>query len=502
MLTLKSIEPLFIFEMANNHMGDVEHGLRIIREFHRISRDFDFLFGFKLQYRHLDTFIHPNFRGRDDIKYVKRFSETRLDDHQMLALKKEMQALGFVTICTPFDEKSVDSIEEHGFDVIKIGSCSFTDWPLLERIVKTDKPIIASTAGAVLEDIDKVVSFFDHRGKDFALMHCTGEYPTPDARLQLNQIDFLKKRYPQVRIGYSTHENPVNVDSIKIAIAKGATIFEKHVGVPTERIQVNAYSATPEQIKRWLESAQQALMMCGVSGKRPDFEKEEIATLRSLQRGVFGRRAIEKGERIRLSDVFFAMPTTDDQVTANDMSKYTEFYSETDIPMNAPLLSTNTRRKETREKVYDIVQRVKQFLRSSGVVVPPRVDLEISHHYGIDNFYEFGLMMMTIINREYCKKLIVLLPGQKHPEQYHKVKEETFHLLYGDAWINLNGKVRKCQTGEVVVVERGVKHSFSTETGVIIEEISSTHHVEDSFYTDPAIAENEYRKTLLTYWMD
>lgn len=345
MLTLKSVEPLFIFEMANNHMGSVEHGLRIIREFHRITKGFDFCFGFKLQYRNLDTFIHPDFRGRDDIKYIKRFSETRIDDHQMLALKEEMQALGFVTICTPFDEKSVDLIEEHGFDVIKIGSCSFTDWPLLERIVRTDKPIITSTAGAALEDIDKVISFFEHRGKDFALMHCTGEYPTPDARLQLNQIGFLKQRYPHVRIGYSTHENPDNVDSIKIAIGKGATIFEKHVGVPTGRIQLNAYSATPEQIKRWLESAQQALIMCGVSGRRPDFGKEEILTLRSLQRGAFARRAIQKGERIRVSGVFFAIPTTDNQVTANDMSKYTEFYSEANIPKNAPLLSTNTDRK-------------------------------------------------------------------------------------------------------------------------------------------------------------
>jgi len=135
------------------------------------------------------------------------------------------------------------------------------------------------------------------------------------------------------------------------------------------------------------------------------------------------------------------------------------------------------------------------------VVVPPKVELEISHHYGIDRFDEFGLTMMTVVNREYCKKLIVLLPGQKHPEQYHKVKEETFHILYGSAWINLNGNVRTHQTGEVVVVERGMKHSFGTEKGVVIEEISSTHQMEDSFYTDPDIAKNEYRKTLLTYWM-
>jgi sialic acid synthase SpsE/quercetin dioxygenase-like cupin family protein len=494
--------PLFVFEMANNHMGNVEHGLNIIREFHKVTQDFSFPFGFKLQYRHLDSFIHPDFKGRGDVKYVKRFSETHLENHKLLALKKEMHALGFVTICTPFDERSVDLIEEHGFDIIKIGSCSFTDWPLLERVVKSDKPIIASTGGAALQDIDKVVSFFDHRNKDFTLMHCTGEYPTSDARLQLNQIDLLKQRYPQARVGYSTHENPNNVDSLKIAIAKGATIFEKHVGVPTEHFNLNAYSATPEQARRWLKSAQQAFEMCGVSETRPEFSKEEVATLRSLQRGVFAGQLIQKGKRAKLSDVFFAIPTMEGQVTVNEMSKYTEFYAEAVIPANAPLLSTNCRTKETREKVNDIVQRVRQFLRTSGVVVPPRVDLEISHHYGIDRFDEFGLTMLTVVNREYCKKLIVLLPGQKHPEQYHKVKEETFHVLYGDAWVNLDGSIRKAQTGEVVVVERGVKHSLGTEAGVVIEEISSTHHAEDSFYTDLSIANNENRKTLLTYWLD
>ncbi|MBM3130774.1 MAG: cupin domain-containing protein [Chloroflexi bacterium] len=502
MFTLKSGEPLFIFEMANNHMGSVEHGLRIIRAFHAVSQNLPFRFGFKLQYRHLDTFIHPDYHGRDDSKYVKRFSETRLDDQQMLALKTEMQTLGFVSICTPFDERSVDLIEAHEYDVIKIGSCSFTDWSLLERVVKADKPIIASTAGAALEEIDRVVNFFEHRGKDFALMHCTGEYPTADARLQLNQIDFLRQRYPQVRVGYSTHENPDNADSIKIAIAKGATIFEKHIGVPTDSIRLNAYSATPEQIGRWLESARQTFEMCGVAGTRPDFSQEEIATLRSLQRGVFARRAIAQGERIRGGDVFFAIPTTGNQVTANDFSKYTEFYAQADLPVNAPLLATNTRRHETREQVYKIVQRVKQFLRTSGVVVPPRVDLEISHHYGIDRFDEYGLTMLTVVNREYCKKLIVLLPGQRHPEQYHQVKEETFHVLYGDAWVDLNGAHRQCRAGEVIVVERGVRHSFGTERGVVIEEISSTHHGEDSFYTDPSIRQNESRKTLLTYWLE
>ena len=175
---ISSSKPLFILEMANNHMGDVNHGLKIIREFAKVTKKYNFRFAFKFQFRDMNSFIHPDYKKRTDIKYVKRFLETNLSEEDFKKLKNELKKHHFISICTPFDEKSVDKIEELDFDIIKIASCSFTDWPLLERIVKTSKPIIASTAGTELIDIDNVVNFLQNRNKNFALMHCVGEYPT------------------------------------------------------------------------------------------------------------------------------------------------------------------------------------------------------------------------------------------------------------------------------------------------------------------------------------
>ena len=144
-------DDLFVFEIANNHMGDVNHGRRIIRDFSAVAKEFaNFRFAFKLQYRDLDTFIHPRCRGREDVLYIKRFEETRLTRADFDALIAEMRANGVLTMATPFDERSVDVIEEQNLDFIKVASCSFNDWPLLERIVLSDLPIIASTAGAKL----------------------------------------------------------------------------------------------------------------------------------------------------------------------------------------------------------------------------------------------------------------------------------------------------------------------------------------------------------------
>lgn len=500
-MTVRFDSPLFVLEMANNHMGDIDHGIRVVREFAEVCKAFPFQFAFKMQYRHLDSLIHPDYVGRNDIKYIKRFSETRLSREETRRLVAEIKAQGFVAMCTPFDEASVDLILEDGFDILKIASCSFTDWPLLERAVATDLPIIASLGGAALPDIDNVVTFFQNREKNFALMHCVAEYPTPTEKLELNQIDLLRGRYPGVPIGYSTHEDPALTTPVAIAIAKGAKVFEKHVGVPTDQYALNNYSATPEQIRAWLTAAQEAVTICGRSEGRIAATPVETASLFSLRRGVFAKRDIKAGDRLDGENSFLAIPTLDGHLTANDLSKYNHVHATADIPAGAPVLTSAVTQRFMREDVLGIVEKVKAMLQEGNIVVPGKAQLEISHHYGLDRFFDFGITMVTVVNREYCKKLIVVLPGQKHPPQYHKLKEETFHVLHGSLTLSLDGVAEEYGPGSVVVVNRGVVHAFESAEGAVFEEISSNHQGSDSFYLDEEINKRADRKTLLSHWL-
>ncbi len=496
----KGLKPLFIFEMANNHNGDVKHGLRIIREIHEICKGYDFLFAFKLQYRDLDSFIHPAYKGRQDIKFVKRFSDTRLTGKEFKTLKQEIDKLGFISICTPFDEKSVDLIEEHGFDAIKIASCSLTDWPLLERIVQSEKPIIASTAGNTLDDIDKVVTFFTHRGKSFCLMHCVAEYPTEKKNLQLGQIDLLKARYERVNIGYSTHESPDNLNPIRVAIAKGATIFEKHVALGENR---NAYSATPEGVRQWLEAAKEAIEVMGLKGERVPVTEKEKEDLRQLRRAVFAKKDISSGERIDESNVFYAIPSEKGQILANDMSKYAHYYAKKAIKEMGPVLSENAKVDDIRAKVDKIAMGdIKDILKKANLPLPNVVDLEISHHYGIDKFYSYGCTIINVVNRDYCKKFIIVLGGQENPFHLHKIKEESFVVSYGDITVNIDGAEKEYKRGDIILVKKGERHSFSSKKGGIFEEISTTHYKGDSYYDDDAIMRNSDRKTCVKLWLD
>lgn len=497
-----SQRPMFIYEMANNHMGDVDHGIRIVRELKAASEGFPFAFCIKLQYRDIDTCIHPAYHGRYDLKYVKRFSETRLSWDQYRKIKDAIVEAGFLSMCTPWDEVSVDRIVEHGFDFMKVPSCYMTDWPLLEQIAKYNLPIVISTAGEPFEEIDRVVSFFKHRNKSLTIMHCVGEYPAPDDHLHLGQIPLLRKRYPEIPIGYSTHERPDNFEAVKIALALGAVMFEKHTGVPTEKYAVNAYSATPGQVRSWLQSAADALVMIGDQQKRYPAPPGEQIALADLARGAFVRNPVSSGQTIRPSNVFFAMPSVKGQVVAQDFSKYAEFVASHEIPANGPVMRDRVQVLNTREAVYKIVCDVKALIRKSRVQVPGQCELEISHHYGLEKFRETGLTAITVVNRAYCKRLMVVLAGQKHPEQWHNVKDETYHILHGDVTVDLDGVQTTHKANEVVTIPHGIKHSFWTKNGAVIEEVSSSYSSNDSFYSDPVISANNNRKTFVSYWLE
>ena len=500
----QNLKPLFIFEMANNHNGKVERGIKLINDIKKEVEEYKkyFDFAFKFQYRNLETFIHPSYQGRNDIKFVKRFSETKLSREEFLRLKDEAKKAGFLTICTGFDEKSVDLIEEQKYDFIKIASCSFNDWPLLERIALTDMPIIASTAGASVDDMEKVVQFFLHRDKNLSLMHCVAEYPTRPENMQLNQIDLLKKLFPKITIGFSTHEKPENMETVKLAIAKGAKIFEKHVGLDDYEGSINAYSATPSQVGQWLKFAKEAFDICGVEDIRYEFSKAEVDSLKNLSRAVFAKKDIKKGEAIDNLDTFLAIPSQEGQLFASDLSKYKDYTAKEDIKANDPIMLNNLEVRDNRTIVESIITRAKEILKEARIVLPNKVSLEISHHYGLDKFDEVGAVIINCVNREYCKKLLVMLPNQRHPMHMHKIKEETFQVLYGDMEITIDGKTKMYKPGDMALVKRGSMHAFSSPDGAVFEEISTEHIAGDSYYEDPKVAENKNRKTNFTYWLE
>lgn len=494
-------KPLFVFEMANNHMGDVSHGILIVREFAELAKAYpEFNFSIKLQYRDR-SFFHPDHIDRKDHRLIKRFTETRLSDDDFRKIVDEIHAAGLISMCTPWDEVAVDYQIGMGVQVIKIASCAFTDWKLLEKVVTKDLPIIASTAGASEQNIKDVSEFFKNRGKDYAIMHCVGEYPCDEARLEMNQIDYLK-RLIDAPIGYSTHEDPDNTDSIMIAVAKGARLFEKHVGVANEKYALNAYSATPEQARKWLDSARRAFLMCGGSAtKRKSFSEKEIADINILYRGVYAKSDLSPGQELPVDDgVFLAMPNVEGQLVAKDLGKYMQYKLKKSIGAGQPVFRDDVEVHDNKQIVSFYQKQIKSIVEKSQILLPRSTYVEISHHYGIDKFGEFGAGLIHLINRDYSKIVVVMLPGQHYPEHFHVTKDETYYVLYGSLIVSVDGKEQELTPGQTFSVPRGVIHSFRTKDGVVFEEIATRYIKGDSKYVDEQINALQHRKTVVPLW--
>jgi len=497
---LHVFDDLFIFEMANNHQGNPEHGIRIIDEMAKIRDKYEINAAVKFQYRDLDSFVHPDFIDKENVKHIPRFMSTRLSDDQFDKMLERIKYLGLVSISTPFDEASVDRCVKQNLDIIKVASCSADDWPLLDKIALAGKPVIVSTGGLQIKEIDSLVSFFNHKKSDLALLHCVALYPSPNESLNMNYIDRLRKRYPEIPIGFSGHEAPENNDVVKLAVGKRAKILERHVGVQTDTIKLNTYSMNPLQVEKWVEAALIAKAICGNDTKVVSTDEQE--SLQSLKRGVFAKKAVAKGDIIKRGDVYFAMPCISGQTTSGEYGKYrVSLAASKDYGVNESI-HEHSEVNDTISFIRDLVHQAMGMLFEAGIRITHDNTLELSHHYSLDKFQEYGAFIVNVINREYCKKLIVVFPGQKHPRHYHKRKEETFQLLWGDLNVEMESFSRKLALGETVLVERHAVHEFSSINGAVFEEISTTHIKDDSFYEDEAITKLDYisRKTLIEDW--
>tara|TARA_R110000744_G_scaffold13677_6_gene39595 strand:- start:20821 stop:22329 length:1509 start_codon:yes stop_codon:yes gene_type:complete len=499
---------LYIFEMANNHQGSVSHAKLIIDKFSSVAKSSKINAGIKFQFRQLDTFIHPDYH-QSDLKFVKRFNSTRLDKDQFSEVIEYARSKDLKIIATPFDNESIPWLSDLNVDIVKIASCSCDDWPLLKEVATINKKIIISTAGVDIDHLQKVHNLFDKNQRDFAFMHCVGEYPTPPSTADMLRITRLQEQFPHNEIGFSTHESPLEKSLAPTAVAMGCTIIEKHVGVATDTVGLNEYSNSPQQMLEQIKEIQ--YVESALRGK----STIQKSTLKDLKRGAYLKRDIPSGEKISYDDLYFALPVIEGQADASMADNEWGWIKRKDnvvgktltkgLSANEPLLLESLEDTTIPSGAMEsLKEQVISLLNTANVTITSKDSIELSCHYGIQNFLNTGAVIIDKVNRQYCKKIIVMLPGQAHPVHHHIKKEEAFELLHGDCKISLNGKEKNLVKGVPQLIPRKVNHSFRTEGGCVVEEISTTHHRGDSVYEDPRINQLEVadRKIKITFFGD
>lgn len=313
-------DDLFVLELANNHWGDIERGLKIVSDFSKIVRFNNVRAAIKLQFRDVDTFIHPDYRNRTDVRYIKKTLATKMSDENYAILVNAIKKSGCIPTASAFDENSVNLCVKLDLPIIKIASSDMNDWVLIEKIASTKKPVIASTGGSSLKDMDDIVSFFEKRNIPFAINHCVSLYPSENNELEMNQIDFLKNRYPGHVIGFSSHEYHNWEYSMMIAYAKGARTFERHIDIEKDGIPVSDYCSLPHQIDKWFKAFHKVKEFCGAPGTAKRVSPiREIKYLDELVRGVYAKHDLPMGHKISDSDIYLAIPLLKGQISCREL---------------------------------------------------------------------------------------------------------------------------------------------------------------------------------------
>jgi len=299
--------PYVIAEVGANHQGNVDKCKKLIDAAKESGVD-----AVKLQKRSNKTFFHasqfnqiydnPNSFGKTyglHREYLE-FNKDEWEEVFEYANKKDMTIFS-----TAFDIESADFLEEIGNPIYKLPSGALKNIPLIEHIASFGKPIIISTGGGTIEDVDRVYETLSKYDIEHAILQCTSGYPVEWDELNLNVINTYKERYKDIVIGLSSHDHGIAM--ALVAYILGARIIEKHFTLNRAlKGTDNAFSLEPQGMKKMIRDIQRASLALG-DGVKVRYENEESPLVKQSA-GLVSNKDFSKGEVIKEEDVLIQVP--------------------------------------------------------------------------------------------------------------------------------------------------------------------------------------------------
>jgi N,N'-diacetyllegionaminate synthase len=207
-------------------------------------------------------------------------------------LKNYCAKKGIVFLTTPFDEVSLDELDELDLPAFKVASTDTTNLPYLRAIAKKNKPIILSTGMSYLTEVELALQTIYEYNKDVVLLQCTANYPIQDDEVNLAVINTFRDTF-DILLGYSDHS--VGVGAAPFAIPMGAKIVEKHFTInKDDEGPDHAASLSPTELIDFIKTVRRVDVFMGSSVKEPT--TSELGTRKSLQKCLVANKDINKGD--------------------------------------------------------------------------------------------------------------------------------------------------------------------------------------------------------------
>ena len=220
-----------IAEAGVNHNGKIELAKQLIDVAAGAGAD-----AVKFQTFKADRLATRNANKAEYQKKVGVIGESQFEMLRNLELSAEMHyeliehcaKRDIVFLSTGFDIESVDLLARLGQKIFKIPSGEITNLPYLRHIGQLRRSVILSTGMSTMGDIESAIAVLEEAGtskKYITALHCTTEYPTPMAEVNLRAMQIIGSTF-NVAVGYSDHT--LGVEVAIAAAALGAGVIEKH----------------------------------------------------------------------------------------------------------------------------------------------------------------------------------------------------------------------------------------------------------------------------------
>jgi sialic acid synthase len=299
--------PFVIAELGHNHQGNLETCLQMIR-----AAAFSGASAVKLQKRsNRDLFTKEAFDApyNSENAYGPTYGlhrealEFGEAEYKECILEAKRNNITFFS--TAFDFQSVDFLMNLGVPAIKIASGDLKSTPLLKYVATLGVPLVVSTGGADISDVDRAVELLSNAGAQFSVLQCTAGYPPKYEELNLRVISTYRERYPDTVIGYSGHDSGIAMSLV--AYVLGARVIEKHFTLNRAMKGTDhAFSLEPGGMRKLVRDLERAQISLGDGVKRT--YESEATPIRKMGKMIVAAKDVSPGAIAESSMFEFRSP--------------------------------------------------------------------------------------------------------------------------------------------------------------------------------------------------
>jgi sialic acid synthase len=299
--------PFVIAEIGHNHQGDVgkaeelfvqakQCGVDAVKLQKRDNRRLFTRAAFDAPYENENSFGPTYGLHREALE---------LDRKAYAELRDSARQLGLVFFATAFDEASADLLEELDLPAYKIASGDLRNTPLLRHVASFGKPMVISTGGATLDDVDRALDTVLPLNAQVCVLQCTAAYPAAVEELELGVITSFRERYPDLVIGLSDHQDGIAMSTV--AYMLGARVIEKHFTLShAAKGTDHAFSLMPEGMRKLVRDLVRIPVAIGDGVKRP--LESERQPLQKMSKKLVAARALPAGHVLAEGDLVSKSP--------------------------------------------------------------------------------------------------------------------------------------------------------------------------------------------------